>query len=83
MLSKNYPMLAGSPDGMCKNSIIEIKCPMIEKTVKYYVKNGKPTQKFYVRMQLQMLLTGNKKGYFCVADCNFSANKKIDIMEIM
>ncbi|XP_050671060.1 uncharacterized protein LOC126969572 isoform X1 [Leptidea sinapis] len=82
-LSKNYPMLAGSPDGICENSIIEIKCPMSQKTVKAYVKNGKPTQKFYVQMQLQMLLTGHKKGYFCVADCNYSANKKVDIMEIM
>ncbi|GBP66044.1 hypothetical protein EVAR_37691_1 [Eumeta japonica] len=82
-LSKSYPMLAGSPDGICENSIIEIKCPMSQKTVKTYVNNGKPTQKFYVQMQLQMLLTGHKKGYFCVADCNYSANKKVDIMEIM
>ncbi|GBP65901.1 hypothetical protein EVAR_89394_1 [Eumeta japonica] len=74
---------SGSPDGICENSIIEIKCPMSQKTVKTYVNNGKPTQKFYVQMQLQMLLTGHKKGYFCVADCNYSANKKVDIMEIM
>lgn len=83
MLSKNYPMLAGSPDGICEDNIIEIKCPMSEKTVKNYVYNGKPTQKFYVQMQLQMLLTGLKKGYFCVADCNYSVNKKVDIMNIM
>lgn len=83
MLCKNYPMLAGSPDGICENSIIKIKCPMSEKTMKNYVNNGKPTQKFYVQMQLQMLLTGHKKGYFCVADCNYNANRKVDIMEIM
>lgn len=83
MLSKNYPMLAGSPDGICEDNIIEIKCPMSVKAVKNYVNNGKPTQKFYVQMQLQMLLTGYKKGYFCVADCNYSANKKVDIMNIM
>lgn len=83
MISKNYPILAGSPDEICENSIIEIKCPMSEKTVKNYVNNGKPTQKFYVQMQLQMLQTGHKKGYFCVADCNYSTNKKVDIMEIM
>ncbi|CAG9785152.1 unnamed protein product [Diatraea saccharalis] len=26
MIAKNYPMLIGSPDGICENSIIEIKC---------------------------------------------------------
>lgn len=47
---------------ICENSIIEIKCPMSEKTVKNYVNNGKPTQKFYAQMQLQMLQTGHKKA---------------------
>lgn len=32
MISKNYPMIAGSPDGICQDSIVEIKCPMSEKT---------------------------------------------------
>lgn len=62
MISKNYHMLTGSPDEICENSIIEIKCPMSEKTVKNYVNNGNPTQKFYVQMQLQMLQTGHKKA---------------------
>ncbi|CAG9788303.1 unnamed protein product [Diatraea saccharalis] len=82
MIAKNYPMLAGSPDGICENSIIEIKCPMSEKTFKNYICDGKPSQKFYVQMQLQMLLTGLKKGYFCVADCNYSTNKKVQILDI-
>lgn len=48
MLSKNYPMIAGSPDGICENLCIvenvEIKCPMSAKTFKNYVSNKKPTQ---------------------------------------
>ncbi|XP_063893363.1 uncharacterized protein LOC126054673 [Helicoverpa armigera] len=80
MLSKNYPMIAGSPDGICEDSIIEIKCPMSAKTLKKYIVNGKPTIKFYVQMQLQMYLTGLKKGYFCVADSSYSANKNVEII---
>lgn len=80
MLSKNYPMIAGSPDGICEDSIIEIKCPMSAKTLKNYIVYGKPTPKFYVQMQLQMFLTGLKKGYFCVADCNYTANKSVEII---
>lgn len=55
MLSKNDVMLAGSPDGICDDSFVEIKCPMSAKTVKNYRCNGKPTYKFYVQMPLQML----------------------------
>ena len=76
MLSKKYPMIAESPDGICENSIIEIKCPMTEKTFKNYICNGQPTQKFYVQMQLQMLLTRLQKDYFCVTHCDYSTNKK-------
>lgn len=70
-------MLAGSPDGICENSIIEIMCLTSEKTYKNYINNGKPSQKFYVCvwMLLQMLLTGLKKGYFCVDDCNYDTKK--------
>ncbi|KOB68049.1 Alkaline nuclease [Operophtera brumata] len=82
MLCKKYPMLAGSPDGICEANVIEIKCPISEKTLKNYVQNGKPTQKFYVQMQLQMYLTGLHKGYFCVADCNYSVNKNVDIISV-
>ncbi|CAG9759600.1 unnamed protein product [Ceutorhynchus assimilis] len=82
MLSENYPMIAGSPDGICENSIIEIKCPVSEKTLKNYVSNGKPTQKYYVQMQLQMYVTGLKRGYYCGADCNYSANKNVQIISV-
>ncbi|GBP85042.1 hypothetical protein EVAR_48379_1 [Eumeta japonica] len=61
ILSKIHPMIAGSPDGICEDSIIEIKCPMSAKPFKKYICDGKPTQKFYVQVQLQTYLTGLKK----------------------
>ncbi|KAF5293378.1 hypothetical protein FQA39_LY02863 [Lamprigera yunnana] len=78
MLSSEYLMIAGSPDGICEDSIIEIKCPTSAKTYQNYVKNGKPTEKF--NTQMQMYLTGLQKGYFCVADNNYSTNKKVEII---
>ncbi|GBP42998.1 Exonuclease [Eumeta japonica] len=82
MLSKEYPMIAGSPDGICENSIIEIKCPTSAKTYQNYINNGKPTEKFNTQMQMQMYLTGLQKGYFCVADSNYSTNKKVEIISV-
>ncbi|KAH9642170.1 hypothetical protein HF086_002326 [Spodoptera exigua] len=79
-LSTKYPMMTGSPDGVCEESIIEIKCPISSKTYKNYVHNGKPTKKYYAQMQLQMYLSGHHKGYFCVADCNYNINKNVSII---
>ncbi|KAK9885167.1 hypothetical protein WA026_010677 [Henosepilachna vigintioctopunctata] len=82
MLCKNYPMIAGSPDGICEDSVIEIKCPMSAKTFKNYIVDGKPALKFYAQMQVQMYLTGLKKGYFCVADPNYNENKKVEVIYV-
>ncbi|XP_063893189.1 uncharacterized protein LOC135117617 [Helicoverpa armigera] len=79
-ISKKYPTIAGSPDGVCDESIIEIKCPISTKTLKNYVNNGKPTKKYYAQMQLQMYLSGRQQGYFCVADCNYNINKNVNII---
>ncbi|GBP21775.1 hypothetical protein EVAR_10954_1 [Eumeta japonica] len=83
IVSKIHPMIAGSPDGICEDSIIEIKCPTSAKTLKKYVCDGKLTQKFYVQVQLQMYLTGLKKGYYCVADSDYSENKNVEIVSVM
>ncbi|CAB3261099.1 unnamed protein product [Arctia plantaginis] len=57
IISKNYPMIAGSPDGICEDNIIEIKCPISEKTYIKYIKNGKPSNKCYAQMQIQMFFS--------------------------
>lgn len=82
LLVKGYPMLAGSPDGIYKDTIVEIKCPISATTAKNYIKNGKPTNKYYAQVQMQMFLTGFKKGIFCVADADYSTNKKVEIINV-
>ncbi|XP_046961765.1 uncharacterized protein LOC124543737 [Vanessa cardui] len=82
MLSKEYPMIAGSPDGICEDAVIEIKCPTSVKSYKNYLNNGKPTDKCNAQIQMQMHLTGLQKGYFCVADSNFSVNKNVEIVSV-
>lgn len=82
LLSTEYPMLAGSPDGIFEDGIIEIKCPLNEKTYKNYVKNGSATEKYNVQMQVQMYLSQKKKCLYCVADPDFSNNKKVEIINV-
>ncbi|XP_047543251.1 uncharacterized protein LOC125075585 [Vanessa atalanta] len=81
-ISKMYPMLAGSPDGICDDCIIEIKCPISDKTYLNYVKNGKLSKKCFAQMQMQMFLSGIKNCYFCVANPNFCINKEVEILSI-
>lgn len=73
-------MLAGSPDGICQDGIVEIKCPVSTKTYLNYIKNGKPSKKCYAQIQMQMYLSGLNKCYFCVADPNFSSNTNVEIL---
>lgn len=64
-------MLAGFYDRISENdSIVEMKCPIREWMYTNYVKNGKPTEKFCVLMQLQLYLAGLRKGHFCVVLTN-------------
>lgn len=80
VLSTEYPMIAGSPDGICDDCIIEIKCLISAKTYKNYVKNGQVTEKFNAQIQLQMYLTGMKSGFFCVADPEYFSNENVEII---
>ena len=76
-------MIAGSPNGICQDSIIEIKCPMSNKTYQNYIKNGEPTKKCYAQVQMQMYLSGLKKCVFCVADPNYTSNHKVEIVNVI
>ncbi|GBP20348.1 hypothetical protein EVAR_10613_1 [Eumeta japonica] len=63
VLSSHYPMIAGSPDGLCDGNIIEIKCPISAKTYKT-IYTMASLQRCNAQMQLQMYLTAMKSGYF-------------------
>lgn len=78
-ISAECPIIAASPDGICEDAIIEIKCPINEKTFINYVKDGEISKKYAAQMQVQMFASNIKRGYFCVADCNFEVNNLVDI----
>ncbi|CAG9793231.1 unnamed protein product [Diatraea saccharalis] len=81
-ISQQFPMIAGSPDGIGEQFLIEIKCPFNENTIKNYIQNGKPSSKCYDQMQIQMYVCGYKKCFFCIADINFQSNNKVNIISV-
>lgn len=74
-LIPSHPFLGASPDGVGKDFVLEIKCPSSERNVKYYIENGKITERYKAQMMLQMFAAKRKRGIFCVADPNFENNK--------
>lgn len=82
ILSKEHPMLAGSPDGTSTDAIMEIKCPTSEKTYEHYIKDGFPTYRYYAQMQVQMFLSGQKLCYYCVANTDFEKSHNIEILGV-
>ena len=58
----SLPMLGASPDGICSEFIVEVKCPCSEKNIDHYLCNGEISNKCKGQMNLQMLATGKKKG---------------------
>lgn len=81
-LSPQYPMIAASPDGICKDAVIEVKCPTNEITKINYICNGKISEKYRSQIQLQMFVTKMRKGYFCVAHPDFEESKKVDVIVV-
>lgn len=75
-LNANHPIFAASPDRVCDDLIVEIKCPIKESTVKNYVFEGKIAMKVKMQMQLQMHMMGIKKGLLCVASPSFERDRK-------
>uniref|UniRef100_A0A8D8QV43 YqaJ viral recombinase domain-containing protein n=1 Tax=Cacopsylla melanoneura TaxID=428564 RepID=A0A8D8QV43_9HEMI len=84
-LNEEYPMFGASPDGVMGDFVIEIKCPMSEKTFKTYFDSSmtKPSSKYLTQVMLQMLFLNKRKGLFCVALPNFEKEKKIKILEVL
>lgn len=80
LLSAKFPQFGASPDGICDDAVIEVKCPMSSKTAKNYYSEDKIKNKFKAQIQLQMLLHEKSKGYFCIADPQFEVNGNILIL---
>lgn len=81
-LSPQYPMIAASPDGICKDAVIEVKCPTSESTKTNYIRNGNISEKYRAQIQLQMFVTNMRKGYFCVAHPDFENSKKVYVIVV-
>lgn len=82
-LMQNNPLIGASPDGINSDYVLEIKSPANAKTFKKYLSDGVPAAKYYAQVQLQMHVTGRKKGLFCIADPDFEKNREIHTVEVM
>lgn len=82
-ISNEYPMIAGSPDGINEQkSLIEIKCPSTEKHFESYIKGGNITRKCLAQVQIQMFCAKVNLTYFCVASSDFEITKKVTILPV-
>lgn len=79
-LDPKYPIFGASPDAICDEYVVEVKCPSSEKTVSNYLtKDNKITAKYKAQVNLQMFLLLKNKCLFCVADPNFEKNFKYSL----
>ncbi|KYQ59429.1 hypothetical protein ALC60_01545 [Trachymyrmex zeteki] len=79
ILLPDYPIFGASPDSYTDNYIIEVKCPLTEKSEdKYICKDGSVAKKFYSQMQIQMMFAKRTKGLFCMAKFDFETSKKVN-----
>lgn len=69
-------MVGASPDGIGDDFMVEIKCPIKEKTIKSYVQDGIIKNKVRAQMQAQMMAAKKRRGVLCVADPKFEETKK-------
>lgn len=85
-LRRDHPILGASPDGIDESNVFEFKCPIsFSSYSKYIVEcNGTlfPAKHHFAQMQLQMLMTGRRKGYFCVARPDFEDSQEVEIVAV-
>ncbi|XP_047032568.1 uncharacterized protein LOC124639316 [Helicoverpa zea] len=80
MLNNTFPMIVGSPDGICADGIVHIELITSEKPESHFIKDGKPTDKYYAELQILMYLTDTTNCYYCVAD--FVNHKQVQITQV-
>lgn len=77
IILNNNPVFGASPDGIADDFIVEIKCPINNKSLKRYIDNNLVAPAYKAQMDLQMFAANKTKGVFCVADPNFETTNKI------
>lgn len=76
LLKNSVPIFGASPDGC------EIKCPSKESNVPNYIKNNIINKKYFAQIQLQMHMSGRKKGIFVVAQPTFEKDRQLILKEV-
>jgi hypothetical protein len=84
VLHLDMPFLGASPDGITDDAIIEIKCPTLDRTKRNYISlSGDLSHKCMAQLQMQMYMTGKRKGIFCVASPGFEEDGLVEIHELI
>ncbi|XP_053672640.1 uncharacterized protein LOC128722968 [Anopheles nili] len=77
-MNANFPIIFNVPDGICSHHVVEIKCPRTHESMKKYVAvDGSLNEKYYLEMQVHMLVYGMTSGVVCVADPDFEINNEL------
>lgn len=76
-LNPKYPIFGASPDAICDEYLVEIKCPeTVECAANYLTQYNTITAKYNAQVQLQMFMSNTSKCLFCVTDPDFENNSK-------
>lgn len=81
--SSNHPIMGASPDGITDQYVIEIKCPISQKSMNTYIKEGKILPKHLAQVHMQMLFFHKRQALFCVAHPDFEITKNVSIVEVI
>lgn len=80
-MKAEYPVVGASPDGICKDFVVEVKCPTSEKAMSRYLTfANKITPKFFA--QMQMHICNRPQALFCVANYDFEQSKSVHILTV-
>lgn len=82
ILNPEYPILGASPDAVGPDFVVEIKCPISEKTKQQYLTATGVTKKHLAQIQLQMFMRKVKRGYFCVAEPDYEMSNAVTIIPV-
>lgn len=83
IIIKDYGVMGASPDGVTEDRVIEIKCPISNKSFKRYINESNEIgKKHLAQINLQMLARNVKKGYFCVAHPDFEETSECTILDV-
>uniref|UniRef100_A0A182PIZ6 YqaJ domain-containing protein n=1 Tax=Anopheles epiroticus TaxID=199890 RepID=A0A182PIZ6_9DIPT len=77
ILDPACPWMGASPDGICEEFVLEIKCPYTAKTHACYVDVEKLSPKYFAQIQLQMHVTHRTKALLAVAALDFESTRNV------